>query len=328
MRSPATSLITELPPHWIPGRPRIKPGVARNDGWFDDTRERGVTLIELVVVMTLLAIIAAVAAVALRDPVRAYADSNRRAELTDMADIALRRMARDIRLALPNSVRVSGTYLELLLTRTGGRYREQQNDTGQGDVLDFALPDTQFDTLGPMSAVPMAIQNGDILVMYNLFSDPAIPTSNAYTFGSGNCAAADSPNCNTSTIRDTDAGALPNETRIIFAARQFPQASPGKRFQVVQGPVTYECASGAIDAQGNATGTLTRIDGYAIALNQPTGNGFGTRALLANNVAACDITYNPLVLTQSLGLVSISLTLTRGGESVRLYHEVHVTNIP
>ena len=328
MRSPVTSLITEPPPHWIPGRPRIKPGVARNDGWFGDTRERGVTLVELVVVMTLLGIIAAVAAVALRDPVRAYADSNRRAELTDMADTALRRMARDIRLALPNSLRVSGTNLELLLTRTGGRYREQQNDTGQGDVLDFAAPDTQFDTLGTMSVVPASTQNGDILVVYNLFSDSAITTSNAYTFGSGNCTASDSPNCNTSTISGTSAGALVNETRIDFAVRRFPHASPGNRFHVVQGPVTYECVPGALDAQGNATGTLTRITNYTIALNQPTGAGFGTRALLANNVAACNITYNPLVLTQSLGLVSISLTLTHGGESVRLYHEVHVTNIP
>jgi MSHA biogenesis protein MshO len=383
---------------WIPGRPRIKPGVARNDGpsgvipngrhdckahafvipseWHDrkthafvipgerrsretrdpqtgsdghaapeftqwipartlprvrndsGVRERGVTLVELVVVMTLLGIIAAVAAVALRDPVRAYADSNRRAELTDMADTALRRMARDIRLALPNSVRVSGTNLELLLTKTGGRYREQQNGAGQGNVLDFALPDTQFDTLGTMSNIPAPIANGDILGVYNLYADPGITSANAYTFGSGNCSAADSPNCNTTAISGTSAGALPNETRIRFAARQFPHASPGNRFHVVQGPVTYECAPGPRDAQGNATGTLKRISGYTIALNQPTGAGFGTSALLAGNVAGCDITYNPLVLTQSLGLVSISLTLTRGGESVRLYHEVHVTNIP
>ena len=292
--------------------------------------QRGVTLVELVVVMTLLGIIAVVAAVALRDPVRAYADSNRRAELSDMADTALHRMARDIRLALPNSVRVSGTNLELLLTKTGGRYREQQDGTGQGDVLDFALPDTQFDTLGTMSTIPSAIASGDILVVYNLFSDPAVTTSNAYTFNS-HCSASDSPNCNTAAISgtlDTAVGLLADETRINFAARQFPHASPGNRFHVVQGPVTYECTPGTLDAQGNATGTLTRIDGYAIALNQPTGAGFGTRALLANNVAACDITYNPLVLTQSLGLVSISLTLTRGGESVRLYHEVHVTNVP
>jgi MSHA biogenesis protein MshO len=290
-------------------------------------RARGVTLVELVVVMTLLGILAAVAAVALRDPVRAYRDANRRAELTDMADTALRRMARDIRLALPNSVRVDGNNLELLLTRTGGRYRTQQDSGALGDELDFAAPDTKFDALGPAGSGAQAIASGDVLVLYNLYADPAITFSNAYTRAT-HCGTSSSPDCNSAVISGTAAGALAGETRISFDARQFPHASPGHRFHVVQGPVSYECAPGPLDAQGNATGTLTRISGYPITLAQPTGTGFGTRALLAQNVAACTFTYDPLVLTQSLGLVSISLTLTRGGETVTLYHEVHVANIP
>lgn len=286
------------------------------------------TLIELVVVMTLIGIIATVAAVGLRDPLRAYKDVTRRAELVDMADTALRRMARDIRLALPNSVRVDGNNLELLLTKTGGRYREQQSGGSLGDVLDFHAPDNQFDTLGPMSSVPAPIESGDILVVYNLNADPAITSANAYTRNSSHCNQADSPDCNTAMISGTDAGELPNETRISFDARRFPHASPDSRFHVVQGPVTYECLPGPLDANGNATGTLTRIDNYSITLAQPSGPGFGTRSLLANYVAACDIAYNPLVLMQNRGLVALSLTLTRGGESITLHHEVHVTNIP
>lgn len=282
------------------------------------------TLVELVVVMTLLGILSAVAAVALRDPVRAYRDANRRAELTDMADTALRRMARDIHLALPNSVRVSGNYLELLPTLAGGRYRAAPSNAGVGDMLDFAAPpDTQFDTLGPMSGV----QAGQIIVVFNLYADPAITFSNAYTRAL-HCGTSSSPDCNSAVVDGTPAGAPTGATRISFDARQFPHASPGNRFHIVQDPVSYECAPGPLDTQGNATGTLTRISGYPIALQQPTSTGFGTRALLAQNVAACTFTYDPLVLTQSLGLVSISLTLTRGGETVTLYHEVHVTNIP
>src|SRR5690606_25591329 len=110
-----------------------------------------------------------------------------------------------------------------------GRYREQQTGGGDGDVLDFALPDTAFDTLGPMSNVPAAIANGDILVVYNLNASAGNTSANAYTFGSGDCSAPDSPNCNTATISGTGTGALANETRINFAARQFPHASPGNR---------------------------------------------------------------------------------------------------
>jgi MSHA biogenesis protein MshO len=302
---------------------------------------RGVTLIELVVVMTLLAIIAVAAAIALRDPIRAYVDSTRRAELTDIADTALRRMARDIRLALPNSVRVatvgSTNYLELLLTKTGGRYRAQVDGSGNGDILDFTLAggDTRFDTLGPATTVAgQVMADGDILVLHNLFGADTVTTSNAYTYNQGaySCTSAtpSSPNCNTARITSTGAGALANETRINFQARQFPLASPGNRFRVVSGPVTYVCNPGPVDANGNGTGTLSHVSGYTIRLAKPDGtySGAPVTSRLAQYVTECSITYDPLVLTQSLGLVSIRLKLTRANESVTLYHEVHVSNIP
>src|ERR1043166_2093319 len=110
---------------------------------------RGITLVELVVVLGVLGIIAAAAAIALRDPLRGYVDSTRRAQLTDIADTALRRGAR---------VTTVGTtaYAELLLTRTGGRYRADKDGAGAGDWLDFAQvgpADSSFDTLGPMSGL-------------------------------------------------------------------------------------------------------------------------------------------------------------------------------
>lgn len=290
--------------------------------------QRGVTLVELVIVMTLLGIITAVAAISLRDPITAYRDTQRRAELTDVADGALRRMAREIRRALPNSIRVNGNNMELLLTRTGGRYRNSLDNAGAGDFLDLAAADVSFDTIGPMNALAGQVaQPGDILVVFNLFSQPGVTVSNAYTFGSGLCALPTSTNCNTTAIAAVGPGDLPSETKILFAARRFPQASPGNRFQVVEGPVTYACVPGPVDANGDGTGTLRRVSGYPISLAQPAGP-FGASPILANYVTACAIVYNPLALVNSLSLVSMQLTLTRGGEAVTLYHEVHVTNIP
>ncbi len=70
-------------------------------------QQYGFTLIEMIVVIVITGIIAGVVAVFLKAPVQGYIDSARRAELTDIADTAIRRMARDVRTAVPNSVRVA-----------------------------------------------------------------------------------------------------------------------------------------------------------------------------------------------------------------------------
>ena len=49
-------------------------------------------------------------------------------------------------------------------------------------------------------------------------------------------------------------------------------------------------------------------------------------AMLANRVSTCNIVYN--LANQRNGLVAITLVITRGGESVSLYQEIHVNNIP
>ncbi|MFT5591143.1 MAG: MSHA biogenesis protein MshO, partial [Bradyrhizobium sp.] len=81
-------------------------------------RQRGFTLIEAIVVLTITAIVAAVVAIFMRTPIQSYFDVSRRAAVTDTLDTALLRISRDVRLALPNSVRVTadGQSLEFLHT--------------------------------------------------------------------------------------------------------------------------------------------------------------------------------------------------------------------
>src|SRR3569623_1399697 len=114
------------------------------------TDRAGFTLIEMIIVIAITAFVGALVAVFLRAPLESYVAQDRRARLADAADTALRRMGRDIRLALPNSVRVTTeaagvVYLEFLGTRSGGRYRAQ----GGGALLDFTVPANGFAVLGP-----------------------------------------------------------------------------------------------------------------------------------------------------------------------------------
>lgn len=272
-------------------------------------RESGFTLAEAVIVIVITGIIGAIVAVFIKSPVQAYFDTARRAELTDIADTALRRMARDIQRALPNSTRVdaTGQFVEFLPIKDAGRYRAEVGaNPGIDDPLDFSDPtDSTFEVFGP--AVNVA--NGDFVAIYNL----GIPGSDAY---------------DGTSIRPvtTNFGSL---TTITFApgAAQFPFASPGSRFQVINTSVSYACQPNAAKP---ANGHLYRYSGYPIQPNQPDTlaklDALATRTVVADNVSGCSISYN--VTLQHLGLVSILLQLTKDGETVSLMHQVNVDNTP
>jgi MSHA biogenesis protein MshO len=302
-------------------------------------RARGVTLIELVVVIALIAIISAVAAIAIREPIQSYADTSRRAEMSDVADTALRRIGREVRGALPNSIRViSGatSYLELLPVRAGGRYRAET--AGAADGLSFASTgDGAFNILASPSTDILA---NDILVVRNESATGTI--SNAYTYnqsGAGfNCTntIVAAPGCNTQKIAATPVAAVvPNEYTLTLgnprafnydAAANRGFGSPGNRFYAITpNAVTYVCAPNAtLDASGDSNGTLRRVTGYGIVFTQPQPGGGD---LVASNVSQCTFGYASNISGYT-GLVVLRLSLTRHFETVSLYHEIHVNNAP
>ena len=110
-------------------------------------------------------------------------------------------------------------------------------------------------------------------------------------------------------------------------ATLFPFTSPGKRFQVVQHPVTYACDPGV--------GTLRRIAGYAIQVAQPNNVAAAplstapSNALLASSITGCSFSYVTAGgATQRAGVVSLTLQVQQAGESVRLFQQAHVNNAP
>ncbi len=270
---------------------------------------RGFTLVEAVIVIALTGIIASVVAIFIARPVQGYFDSAQRADMTDTADTALRRIARDLRLALPNSVRPTGvsTAIEFLSTQTGGRYRAMTSGAGLGDPLDFVTgADTSFDVFGaPVTFSATTVTNQNQIVVSNY----GITGANAY---SGNTTSTD--------VRRAYSGAVGAVSNVsIASANPLPIDSPSHRFFVVDTPVSYVCSL--------AAGTLTRYWGYPISAAQgiPT---IGTSiAVLARNVSACSFSYAPGI-TERNGLVTMRLSITKNGETVTLYHEVHINNAP
>ncbi|HEX2649831.1 MAG TPA: prepilin-type N-terminal cleavage/methylation domain-containing protein [Burkholderiales bacterium] len=284
---------------------------------------RGVTLIELVVVIALVGILGALI-VNFIAPVRSYIDTTRRAALADAADTALRRIGRDLHLALPNSVRVASaggvSHIELLLVRTAGRYRIDSGGTnhcGGGatdDPLTFGSSDTCFMTIGSTPNLAQ-VTTSDYVVVFNL--QPGTDKADAYQTS---CATA----CNKSHTSPVPT-AFAGEDKIEFAGNTFTYESPGNRFFIIEGAVSYVCDPTA--------GTLTRRWGYTptSGATATTAFGGGSSALMASGVSGCSFSYD--AVSQGAGLANLQLTLSttdsRGNaESVALYHAVHVNNIP
>jgi MSHA biogenesis protein MshO len=295
---------------------------------------KGVTLVELVVTIALLGILAAVASIYIAPALEAYFASQRRAELADVTDTATRRMMRDIRLALPNSARVAAVggdrFLEILLTKNGGRYRAVNDDdnpvaTSENPLLFNGSDDGIFDvyeTAAALADIPVdqRPQAGDYVVIHNL----GVTGANAY-----DGIAAASPNIGQISGFVFGGGGLANENRITLTpATQFALESPGNRFFVVSGPVSFSCVGAGMDGSGNGTGTLRRWSGYAIQAAQPSASPGGTNALLANNVSACELKYTTTLALESRGLVAVRVAITRANETVTLYYEAHVNNVP
>lgn len=294
-------------------------------------RATGATLIELTVVIVIVGILATITASFMRVPMQTYFDLTRRAVLTDVADLAMRRLERDISRALPNSLRVTTvgavTYLEYLEVRTGGRYRDEPSGgattcglggkgVGYQDTLEIGFADNCFRTLGATPSLAQIVGGSDYLVVYNL--GPGYPANDAYTNGAGNGGSK-------ARIAGAVAGVGPNpEDRISFANYAFPLASPGRRFHVVSTPVSYVCDP--------AAGTLTRRWGYAIAAVQPTAFAGGSASLLATGVSACSMVYAPSPAPQRTAVVSIMLQLSQATagvvDQVSLMREIHVSNVP
>lgn len=272
---------------------------------------RGFTMIEMVMVIVIMGVIGGMVAVFLKSPIDAYADSGRRAALTDMANTSTQRMARDISKALSNSIRqVIGSgmpdtnCIEFIPIKAGGRYRA--DDTAQG--LDFGAPgDTTFNMLGDNSILPanQRIGVGDVIAVYNL--------------GITGATAYNGDNTSPVTLAPTIAGtASAPETILTFTAKQFPLSSPGNRFQVIPATekvVSYVCSGGR----------LLRSANHAYSSICPTTGA--TVSVMATHIGSCNFVYNGSDLQRN-ALVQLNITFTKEGESVSLYHEVHVDNSP
>ncbi len=306
------------------------------------TRCRGFTLIEMVVAIIVLGIVGTTFGLFIVPAITANQAVERRAALIDSAEIAVRRMARDIRIALPNSVRVSyvagtGFAIEMIPTVDGGRYclAGDANCAGAAQLLSIGSSDTDFDILGcfhnatftgatfPSTAFRLVLGDSTGAV-YSAAGTNAVvtPTSTSITLSTVNGGGAGSGACgNSSGVGNTSY----RHHIALSAGQTFPNSSSRRRVFIIQTPVTYIC--------NKAAGTLIRYYNYPISSTAPTPTSSpagATAVVVTDKIDATNA--NPCVVTtltpdvQAQGYVKLSLVVANAGETVQLNHETQLDN--
>lgn len=263
-------------------------------------KSAGYSLIELVIVIAILGVIGVGLFSLYTSSIRQYISANSRAEMTASGRLALERMSREIRNALPNSVRVSGdgNCVEFRPVLSGTRYSDLPtvNAASSMTAAAFSLPSSGWS----ISVMPLLTSDGSISDMYG-----SAPHA---TVGIASVSAPDANNLVTVTFS---------------AAHQFPRSSPTRRAFITGSPTSFCIGS---------SGQLRRYSGYTSTVTQPAIGSLGSGELLAENLQAGDSSapvfrYFPGALERN-AVLDINLNLRVADESLRYAHEVQIRNVP
>jgi len=293
------------------------------------TPQHGFTLVELIVVIVITAIIASTIVVFLRPALDSYVDTRLRSDLSDQADTALRRIVRDVRQSVPNSLRMATSQcFEVVPSIAGGRYRmgpDVVNDTPNpcstpsGTCAAWVDPSqgpSTFDTLTTLSTTPAV---GDWIVINNQNGNDVYEGTNRWAVTAVSTPAATQ-------------GKLRLSVSAAGAGTALSAGYDGGRFQVIsqnEAAVFYICESAGLSADGRTgTGVLWRLK-RGFNSTYPTACPAGGGSVLARNISSCRFVYDPNKgATQQSGFVYLELGITRNGETATLSHGAHVLNVP
>ena len=266
----------------------------------------GFTLVELVTVMVLLGIAVVGMSTLLGNMSGIYLQSAEREKLLGQSRFVLERLNRELRDAVPNSLRVnnssSWSCLEFVPFTAVMRYRTIALQPDTLTTMDVVSQDPDFGAAA-----------GQWLLVY-----PANPTD-IYT------ASAQKVQLHNNPLQNDDSN--PVTYRLQFnQAFGFGTVSPATRAYLLDNPVSF-CALG---------NEIRRYQGYSLQSTQPLpGTGLSNGALMARQISN-DLSTRPVfelapdALTRN-SLVQIQLELTAeqdSGTVLSYSHLVQVSNVP
>lgn len=253
----------------------------------------GFTLVELVTVIVVLGALAVGTVNFIGDSGRGFGAAVSRSLLAGDGRFLTEALARELRAALPGSVRSNGRCVEFLPLVAASRYL----------TLPVAAPAADF-TAAPFGPDPV----------------PAGVRAAVYPDATLYAASSPGPLSPPVTVSAPDTH---NRVTVSFAnPHQFASESPTRRFYLVADPVSF-CVDG---------GSLFRYQGYGVVAAQPLPadlpGGRPDRVLLGEGVGNAAPFQTSGANLSRTAIVELDLDLTRNGDSVRLGHVAGVRNAP
>lgn len=318
-------------------------------------RQHGFTLIELVITITLMGILAGAMSQFISGPILSYMAMSSNANNVELIRDAFYQVSREVRNAVPGSVRVSadGKTLELLRIEQGLQYAMNSSDTTENLSFDHifspTLGNAQFRVYGAILPDIRANIGEYELIVNHVGSytgdDPDSPVvgQNAYAtmapftidvddgaggtitrtvYGhsryNGTVGYCDGASPGLCGVTSSIAG---QDIITMTPVHNFPVDSPNHALYFVKTPVTYHC-----DLSQHK---ITKHWDYPIAPTMGTPPS-GSEATLVNKVEGCRFAVVPQSTEYPLSLVMMEITLKGGleGSQVTLQEMVHVRNEP
>ncbi len=259
-------------------------------------RPAGFTLIELITVMVLLSVMLAIGGQLIVTATASYNRVESRGKLQQQGRLAIERITRQLRLALPNAVRVSasGNCIEFMPVVAGARYLQPVPDTAN------AAPAVTRVATAPFTAAAGAAH----------MAIAPLAASEVYT------AAAPAARAGLAAL-----GPMPIDSVALASAHRFVRNSVSRRLFLLADPARF-CATG---------GRLRYYSDYGLLAAAPddTDPG-GSESLLSRGVTAAPAA--AFVLSAATpdrnATVDIHLRFAGGGESIVVNHTVFIRNVP
>ncbi|MEZ9538415.1 PilW family protein [Shewanella sp. 10N.286.51.B8] len=273
-------------------------------------KQVGFTLIEMVTVILILGILVVGVSGFIIFGTRIFVESSSIDQVLSQSRFAVERMTRDIRNAVPNSVR--------LRTATGGSYQCIELLPIDSSTSYLELPIYPDDALvtGTVIDNGISINAGQYALVYPLASNSS-GVNDVYQASRNKRFELQSSSSSANVLTLTFTGLA-----------QFAEQSPIKRIYFASQPISY-CFESPI---GNSEVKLYRYADYGYIASQPAPSQMGTAVLMAENVSNNLLLEPAIKLTeQNLmrnAIVHIEPRFSVNGETFKYQHQVKVTNVP